>query len=79
MKVTVNKVEIEKVSVVTADRPRAELIYTIYDYGGKQNFKVFLYSKLDNSILFNYQSWYDEYKNIISSKSPKFIWKFSRS
>lgn len=79
MEVTINKVETEEESVVTVDSPRAELIYTTSNYGGKRNFKVYPYSMLDNSILLNYQSYYDEYKSIVSSKYSQLTWGLSRS
>ena len=79
MEVTINKMETEEESVVTVDSPRAELIYTTSNYGGKRNFKVYPYSMLDNSILLNYQSYYDEYKSIVSSKYSQLTWGLSRS
>lgn len=79
MEVTINKVETEKESIVTVDSPKAELIYTDSDYGKKRNFKVYPYSKLDDSILLNYQSYYDEYKAVVSSKYSDLIWGLSRS
>lgn len=74
MEVTINKVETENGIVVSVDNPKAELIYTDSSYNGKRNFRVYPYSKLDNSILSNYQSYYDEYKSIVSSRYLELAW-----
>lgn len=79
MEVTINKVETKKNITVSVDSPKAELIYTNSNYSGKRNFKVYPYSMLDDSILPNYQSYYDEYKNVVSSRYPELIWGLSRS
>lgn len=79
MEVTINKIETEKESIVTVDSPRAELIYTDSNYGKKRDFKVYPYSKLDESILLNYQNYYDKYKAVVSSKYSELIWGLSRS
>ena len=51
---------------VTFDDIKYELLYT-YDKGYK-NFKIIPFSKLDNSILNNYEEIYDEYMNIVNSE-----------
>lgn len=79
MEVTINKVETEEDITVSVDSPKAELIYTHSNYGGKRNFKVYPYSKLDGSILSDYQSYYDEYKSVVSSRYPELVWGLSRS
>lgn len=79
MEVTINKVETEEDITVSVDSPKAELIYTHSNYGGKRNFKVYPYSKLDGSILSDYQSYYDEYKSVVSSRYPELVWELSRS
>lgn len=79
MEVTINKVETKKGAVVTVDNPKAELIYTDSSYSSKRNFKVYPYSKLDDSILSNYMSYYNEYKNIVSSRYSDLVWGLSRS
>ena len=79
MEVTINKVETDTESIVTVDSPRTELIYTDSNYGNKRSFKVYPYSKLDDSILLNYQNYYDEYKAVVSSKYSDLKWGLSRS
>ena len=79
MEVTINKVETEEGITVSVDSPKAELIYTDSNYGGKRNFKVYPYSKLDGSILSDYQNYYDEYKSVVSSRYPELVWGLSRS
>ena len=79
MEVTINKVETKEGTVVTVDNPKAELIYTDSSYSSKRNFKVYPYSKLDDSILPNYMSYYNEYKNIVSSRYSDLVWGLSRS
>lgn len=46
------------------DNIKADLIYT-YFKGGK-NFKVYPYTKIDNSILNNYQTYYNKYKSVLN-------------
>ncbi len=79
MEVTINKVETEEGITVSVDSPKAELIYTDSNYGGKRNFKVYPYSNLDGSILSDYQNYYDEYKSVVSSRYPELVWGLSRS
>lgn len=79
MEVTINKVVTEDRVVTTVDKPRAELIYTKSSYYGKRNFKVYPYSMLDNSILSNYNSYYEQYKKVVSSRYSELTWGLSRS
>ena len=67
MEVTINKMETKEGVSVTVDSPKAELLYTSSSYGGKRNFKVYPYSKLNNSILPNYENYYNEYKGIVTA------------
>ena len=90
MEVTINKMETKDgVSVtvvetkdgvsVTVDSPKAELLYTSSSYGGKRNFKVYPYSKLNNSILPNYENYYNEYKGIVTAYYPELTFGLSGS
>lgn len=45
----------------------ADLIYTYYK--GGRNFKVYPYTKLDNSILNNYEIYYNKYKGVLNKYS----------
>lgn len=73
MGVTVKKVvEADGTSHVSIVDPRADLTYTRYSNG--RNFKVFPYSQLNDSILPNYQSYYNKYKAVVSSRYPELQW-----
>lgn len=79
MEVTINKVVNEDSVVVSVDDPRAELIYTHSSYGRKRNFKVYPYSQLNDSILPNYMTYYEEYKSVVNSRYPELTFGLSRS
>lgn len=68
----------QKVTTAILD-PKAELIYTKSDYSRKRNFRVYPYSSLDNTILSNYRSYYEQYKSIVSSRYPELIWGITGS
>ena len=76
MEITIHKHvdENEKVTV-TLENPKAELIYTKYYTNPYcNNFKVYTYPQLNNSILPNYQGYYDKFKEIVSSRCPELQW-----
>ena len=79
MEVTINKVETKDGVDVSVDSPRAELIYTDSNYGGKRNFKVYPYGMLNDEILPNYKSYYEEYKAVVNSRYPELTFGLSRS
>lgn len=55
-------------------KPTATLTYTNYNDGNvKSNFKVYPFNKVTDSILPGYRSYYDEYMDIITSRSGKVI------
>ena len=57
------------------ENPKAELIYTKYYTNPYcNNFKVYTYPQLNNSILPNYQGYYDKFKGIVSSRCPELQW-----
>ncbi len=68
----INKEIVEDNRVVKISNPTAELIYT-YSLRGKTRtkFKIYPYSKLNNNLLPNYEKYYNEYMNIVTSKSDK--------
>ena len=43
---------------------KADLIYTYFN--GSRNFKIYPYTKLDNSLLNNYQTYYNKYKSVLT-------------
>ena len=52
---------------VTLEDPTAEFIYT----RKSEKHIVYPYSKLNNNILYNYKSYYNQYKKIVTSMSNK--------
>ncbi len=75
MEVTIKKtVDVNDEVTVSIVNPKAELIYTKSNNGGKRNFKVYPYPQLNNSLLANYMSYYEEYKAIVNSRYPGLVW-----
>lgn len=61
------KIKKEDDGKITFNDVKADLIYTYFN--GSRNFKVYPYTKLDNSILNNYQTYYDKYKGVLTKYS----------
>lgn len=59
---------------VSVINPKAQLLYTKSSNSGKRNFKVYPYSKLNNTLLPNYMSYYNKYKAVVSSRYPELVW-----
>lgn len=75
MEVKIKKrVEVDDTVNVSIVEPKAQLIYTKSSRSGKRNFKVYPYSKLNNDLLPNYNSYYETYKAVVSSKYPDLVW-----
>lgn len=75
MEVKIKKrVEVDDTVNVSIVEPKAQLIYTKSALSGKKNFKVYPYPKLNNDLLPNYNSYYEKYKSVVSSKYPDLIW-----
>lgn len=75
MEVTIKKtVDVNDEVTISIVDPKAELIYTKSNNGGKRNFKVYPYPQLNNSLLSNYMSYYEEYKAIVNSRYPGLVW-----
>ena len=49
---------------VTFDNIKANLIYTYFKNG--RNFKIYPYTKLNNNLLNNYQTYYNKYKSVLT-------------
>lgn len=49
---------------ITFSDIKADLIYTYFK--GSSNFKIYPYTKLNNSILYNYESYYNKYKSVLT-------------
>ena len=75
MELTIRKhIDVDGKSTISIEHPKAELTYTKSYYGGKRNFKVYPYSKLDSSILSNYQEMQNKYFGIVKSRYPELEW-----
>lgn len=55
------------VSTIELRNPKAELLYTYSTYGKKRDFVVYPYTKLNDTLLPNYKSYYETYKSIVLS------------
>lgn len=76
MEVTIKKVvDVDDSITISIESPKAELTYTYSD--NYTNFKVYPYSKLDNTLLPNYMNYYEYYKGIVSSRYPELVWGLS--
>lgn len=74
MELTIKKVVKDKVSTITVENPHGEIIYTKSNRYIPRQFRVYPYSKLDNNILANYSSYYEQYKAIANSRYPELVW-----
>ena len=54
-------------TTIKIDESTAEFIYT----RKSEKYVVYPYSKLNNNILYNYKSYYNNYKKIVTSMSDK--------
>ena len=66
------KVDVDGKVTVTVEEPRAELSYTKSNYC--KNFRVYPYSKLNTSILSNYESLRNKYQGVVSSRYSELKW-----
>ena len=76
MEVTIKKVvDVDDTVRVSIENPKADLIYTRYFINSNnRQFKVFPYSQLNDNILPNYQSYYEKYKAVVSSRYNELQW-----
>lgn len=75
MEVTIKKVvDVDDSVTVSIINPKAELIYTKSNNSRNRDFKVYPYSQLNNTILPNYMSYYEKYKQIVSSRYQELVW-----
>lgn len=76
MEVTVKKVvEVDGTTTISIESPKADLTYTrFYLNSNIRDFEVFPYSQLNDNILPNYQSYYNKYKAVVSSRYPELQW-----
>lgn len=76
MEVTIRKVvDVDGKITVSIESPKAELIYTYANNFTK--FRVYPYSKLNNTLLPNYMGYYEHYKDVVSSRYPGLSWGLS--
>ena len=65
---------------VSLDNPRCELVYTYATRrpnSYNKNFKLYSYAKLNDNLLPNYQTYYDKYKGVVSSRYSELTWGLS--
>lgn len=75
MEVTMKKViDIDDSVTVSIENPKADLIYTKSNNSRERDFKVYLYSQLNNNLLPNYMGYYEKYKGIVSSRYQDLVW-----
>ena len=75
MEVTIKKViDIDDSVTISIENPKAELIYTKSNNSRERDFKVYLYSQLNNNLLPNYMGYYEKYKGIVSSRYQDLVW-----
>ena len=65
--VDINKKVEDGVTTISLDNLKADLTYTKSYYG--RGFKVYPYSKLDDSVLPNYLSYYEKYKSVVTERN----------
>ena len=65
--VDINKTIEDGNTTISIDNLKADLLYTKSNYG--RNFKVYPYSRLDDSILPNYMSYYEKYKSVVMDRN----------
>ena len=75
MELTIKKnVDVDDNVTISIVDPKAELLYTKSSSYGKRNFKVYPFNKVDDTVLRNYQTHYETYKGIVSSRYPELVW-----
>jgi len=78
MDVTIKKVvDVDDSFDVTIENPHAQLVFTSSTPKGNgynKDFRLYSYKDLNENILPNYNSYYDKYKNVVSSKYPSLEW-----
>ena len=57
----------DNVTTISLDNLKADLLYTKSYYG--RGFKVYPYSRLDDSVLPNYLTYYEKYKSVVSERN----------
>ena len=75
--VTLKKyVDIDDTVTNTVVNPKAELVYTVTDKwsGYNHNFRVIPYPQLDDNMLRNHASYYEQYKAIVNERYPDLVW-----
>lgn len=69
MSVDIKKVVENKITTITLENTKADLLYTKSYVAKKRNFKVYPYEQVNSTILPTYQSYYEKYKNIIQKRN----------
>lgn len=71
--VTIHKTKENGITTISLGQPQAQLLYTHSVYGRKRNFKVYPYTELNETILPNYRTYYEKYRQIVCSRSDQII------
>ena len=77
MDLTVKKVvNVDGTKTITVENPHAQLCYTAAKRGGgyNTNFRIYSYKDLNDSILPGFNTYYEKYKGIVSSRYPELQW-----
>lgn len=75
MEVTINKhVDVDESSVTKIINPKAELIYTKSYRSYDRQFKIYPYPMLNDSLLYNYGTYYERYKSVVNSRYSGISW-----
>ena len=74
MSVDIKKVVENKITTITLENTKADLLYTKSYVAKKRNFKVYPYEQVNSTILPTYQSYYEKYKNIICNPDAISNW-----
>ena len=81
MEATVKKhVDLEDNETVSVVDPKAELVYTYanrHTGGYNKNFKLYTYRQLNDKLLPGYKSYYNKYRQIVSSRYKELTWRLS--
>lgn len=68
--VTIRKTVVNGNTTISLEKPTADLVYTSSNtYPYRSNFKLYPFSKLNNTILPNYKTYYEKYMNIATGGS----------
>lgn len=78
MDVTIKKVvNVDKTTTVTIENPHAQLVYTHSipkGNGYNKDFRLYSYKNLNDTLLPGFNTYYEKYKGVVSSRYPELQW-----